>query len=230
MIGVKMSPVGTLDKGITSPSNRPPTCQKGCGISQSGRPWAWDAGCTYYAWHMQQSFILPPSTHLFISLIPTKSSSSVLCLSHSLYFLSPCLSLSFLCPSLCLFSLSLAHTSRLCTLFPSLPPSLSHFDLGLASGTFLTHRPRSAGMCNNIPQAKLSYALKCSLHMKASDKPRLRETYLLPPLLPTSVKQASDGHMSCFQRCSSHPSSSVVSLFIRTLPVFVYVKAYKLAS
>lgn len=172
---------------------------------------------------MQQSFILPPSTHLFISLIPTKSSSSVLCLSHSLYFLSPCLSLSFLCPSLCLFSLSLAHTSRLCTLFPSLPPSLSHFDLGLASGTFLTHRPRSAGMCNNIPQAKLSYALKCSLHMKASDKPRLRETYLLPPLLPTSVKQASHAHKLRFQRCSSHPSYSVVSMFIRTSEVFVYV-------
>lgn len=37
-------------------------------------------------------------------------------------------------------------------------------------------------MCNNIPQAKLSYALKCSLHMKDPDNYTLDEfifyTYL----------------------------------------------------
>lgn len=68
--------------------------------------------------------------------------------------------------------------------------------------------PDQSGMCNNIPQAKLSYALKCSLHMKDPDNYTSEEcicyTYLftfsphpsLPPL--TSFKQASHGHKLSF--------------------------------
>lgn len=53
-------------------------------------------------------------------------------------------------------------------------------------------------MCNNIPQAKLSYALKCSLHMKDPDNYTLDEfifyTYLFASTPSPPWKKASHGH------------------------------------